>query len=70
MEEWKSALVYVLDRGKTEGQIKQDICSKSVAVYLISSFEGVRGLRKLYDNDLILDEYISGLSLYIENLKV
>ena len=70
VEEWKSALVYVLDRGKTEGQIKQDICSKSVAVYLISSFEGVRGLRKLYDNDLILDEYISGLSLYIENLKV
>ncbi|MBD1259005.1 TetR/AcrR family transcriptional regulator [Maribacter polysiphoniae] len=69
IEEWKSALVYVLDRGKTEGSVRKDICSKSVAVYLISAFEGVRGLRKLYDNDLILDEYISGLSLYIKQIS-
>lgn len=69
VEEWKSALVYVLDRGKTEGGIKKDICSKSVAVYLISAFEGIRGLRKLYDNDLILDEYMAGLSVYINQIK-
>jgi len=69
VEEWKSALVYVLERGKAEGQFKQDVSSTSVAVYLISSFEGVRGLRKLYDNDSILDEYIAGLSLYINNIK-
>ncbi|MDE3742028.1 TetR/AcrR family transcriptional regulator [Maribacter polysaccharolyticus] len=69
VEEWKSALVYVLERGKTEGAIKESICSKSVAVYLISAFEGIRGLRKIYDNDLILDEYIAGLSLYIDQIK-
>ncbi|MGH1435770.1 MAG: TetR/AcrR family transcriptional regulator [Lewinella sp.] len=70
IEEWKSALVYLIDRGKEENAISKNISSKALAVYLISAFEGIRGIRKLYDNDLILDEYIAGLSFYLKQIGV
>ena len=66
---WRDALIVLLERGKIEGSIKQDISSASVAVYLISAFEGVRGIRKLYDTDVILDQYMSGLSIYLQQIK-
>lgn len=70
IEQWKLALVELIERGKKENSIGKAISSHAVAVYLISAFEGIRGIRKLYDNDSILDEYISGLSLYLKQLKV
>ncbi|MBQ0787123.1 MAG: TetR family transcriptional regulator C-terminal domain-containing protein, partial [Oceanihabitans sp.] len=70
IEEWKTALINLIDRGKIEKTIDDNISSTAVAVYLISAFEGIRGIRKLYDNDAILDEYITGLSLYLKQIKL
>ena len=70
IEEWQAALIHLIDRGKLENTIKKDVSSRAVSVYLISAFEGIRGIRKLYDNDLIIDEYILGLSLFIKQIKV
>ncbi|QWX83023.1 TetR/AcrR family transcriptional regulator [Cellulophaga sp. HaHaR_3_176] len=70
IEQWKIALVQLIERGKSEKSIRESISSSAVAIYLISSFEGIRGIRKLYDNDLILEEYIEGLSLYLKQIKV
>lgn len=69
IEEWKSAIIHLIERGKTEGSIKKHISSNAVATYLISAFEGVRGIRKLYNDDTILKDYISGLSFYLRQLK-
>ena len=69
IEEWKTALINLIDRGKTEETINESISSTAVAVYLISAFEGIRGIRKLYDNDAILDEYVVGLSLYLKQIR-
>jgi len=69
VEEWKTALVQLIERGKFENSIKKDTPSEAVAVYLISAFEGIRGIRKLYDNDAILDEFIAGLTLYLKQIK-
>lgn len=69
IEEWKTAIVTLLERGKTENSIKKESNSKAIAMYLISAFEGVRGIRKLYNDDAILDEYMAGLSLYLQQLK-
>ena len=69
IEEWKSALIHLLERGKQENSIHKDISNTAVAIYLISAFEGVRGIRKLYNDDLILDYYMSGLTLYLNQLK-
>lgn len=70
IEKWKSALIDLIERGKAENTINKTISSPAAAVYLISAFEGIRGIRKLYDNDEILDEYISGLSFYLKQLEV
>lgn len=69
IEDWKAALIRLIDRGKMEGSIKATVNSHAAAVYLISAFEGIRGIRKLYDDDTILDEYVSGLSLYLDQIK-
>ncbi|WP_055443703.1 TetR/AcrR family transcriptional regulator [Lacinutrix himadriensis] len=69
IEDWKAALILLIERGKSENTINKNISSNAVAVYLISAFEGIRGIRKLYDNDDILEEYIAGLSLYLKQLK-
>ncbi|PPK94007.1 TetR family transcriptional regulator [Nonlabens xylanidelens] len=70
IEKWKAALIELIERGKRENSIKQEISNQAVAVYLISSFEGIRGIRKLYDNDAILVDYLSGLQLYLKQIKV
>ncbi|GGG44739.1 TetR/AcrR family transcriptional regulator [Bizionia arctica] len=70
IEQWKTALVQLIERGKVENSIKKDISSKATAMYLISSFEGIRGIRKLYDTDVVIEEYISGLSFYLQQMKV
>ena len=63
------ALIQLIERGQYENTIKKNISSNAIAVYLISAFEGIRGIRKLYNNDDILEEYITGLSLYINQIK-
>ena len=69
IEEWKTALIDLLERGKVDNSIKQDISSAAVAIYLISAFEGIRGIRKLYDDDIVINEYLNGLALYLKQLK-
>ncbi|MEM5563774.1 MULTISPECIES: TetR/AcrR family transcriptional regulator [Psychroserpens] len=70
IELWKTALVELIERGKRENSLKKDISSKAVAIYLISAFEGIRGIRKLYDNDSVLEEFLSGLTFYLKQIKV
>ncbi|WP_158838585.1 TetR/AcrR family transcriptional regulator [Polaribacter sp. L3A8] len=70
IEEWKTALINLIDKGKKQKTIKNAISSEATAVYLISAFEGMRGIRKLYDTDEIIDEYVLGLSMYINQIKV
>jgi AcrR family transcriptional regulator len=70
IEKWKSALVNLIEKGKEQDNIKNEIPSESVAIYLISAFEGIRGIRKIYEDDMVLNQYISGLSLYINQLKL
>ena len=69
IEKWKEAIVALIKKGKNENHIKKEIDNEAVAIYLISAFEGIRGIRKLYDNDMVLNQYISGLSLYLNQIK-
>ena len=69
IDEWRIGLIALIERGKAEKTIKEGVASHAVAIYLISAFEGIRGIRKLYEDDQILEEYISGLSSYIEQIK-
>lgn len=69
VEKWKSSLIALVERGKAEGSIKKSTNNEAVAIFLISSFEGIRGIRKLYDDDQIINDYIKGISDYLQQLK-
>ena len=69
IDEWRAALVALIDKGKRTGNIKKEIKSDAVAIYLIGAFEGVRGLRKLYKDDEIFEAYLNGIEIFINQLS-
>ena len=69
IEEWKSAIITVIEKGKKANNINHRVDSAAVAVFLISAFEGVRNMRKLYNNDEVLDGYHAALKTYIDQLR-
>lgn len=68
IEDWKAMLIKVIDYGKHKKEIKAEISSSATAIYLISAFEGIRGIRKVYDNDDILFDYLGALKNNIRQL--
>ena len=68
ISDWKSALIKVLEEGKLKKEIRKDVNSSAVAIYLISGFEGIRGIRKVFDDDKILLEYLETLKNHISQL--
>jgi AcrR family transcriptional regulator len=69
VDEWKAGLVHLIDRGKNEMSFRNDLSSTAIAIYIISAFEGVRGIRKLYNDDTIIEEYKLAFINYIQQLK-
>ena len=67
-EEWRSALIKTIDIGKKRGEIKQEINSSATAISLICAFEGVRGVRKVYDDDDIFYEFLESMGLFLNSL--
>ena len=69
-EEWREALIKVIETGKSAGEIKKDVNSSAVAISLICAFEGVRGMRKVYDSDTIFNEFLESMGSFIKNLGI
>ena len=69
-EEWREALIEIIESGKDKSEIKKDVNSSSVAISLICAFEGVRSIRKVYDDDIIFNEFLESMGGFIKNLGV
>lgn len=69
IDEWKESLQNLLELGQEQGEIRSDVEPLSTATFLISAFEGARGIAKLYPNDQLLQEYLQGLKPYILQLR-
>jgi AcrR family transcriptional regulator len=69
-EEWKEALIKIIETGKSKSEIKKDVNSSSVAISLICAFEGVRSIRKVYDDDIIFNEFLESMGNFIKNLGI
>ncbi len=69
-EEWREALINALEVGKSRNEIKKDIDTSSAAISLICAFEGVRSVRKVYDDDKIFNEFLKSMGMFIKNLAV
>ena len=69
IEEWKEALITFIEEGKQKGEMSAGVNSAAAATFLISAFEGIRGIRKLYNDDRILEDYLAAVRNYIESFK-
>jgi TetR/AcrR family transcriptional repressor of nem operon len=45
-EEWIGGIAAVLERGKSEGSVRQDVDSRAVAAFVVATIEGSYGLAK------------------------
>lgn len=68
IDTWVAAVVKILERGHRDGSIKPETNPQQAAIYLVSSFEGMRGIRKLYTDDMNWNAYKAALENYIDQL--
>ena len=69
MDGWKDALIDVLEIGKKNNEIKKEVDSNAAATYLICSFEGARGIRKIYNDDALFNNYLLAVKEYIKSIS-
>jgi AcrR family transcriptional regulator len=69
MDGWKDALINVIEMGKKNNEIKKEVDSKAAATYLICSFEGARGIRKIYNDDVLFSNYLEAVKEYIRSIS-
>jgi hypothetical protein len=55
--------------GKKNNEIKKEVDSKAAATYLICSFEGARGIRKIYNDDALFSNYLEAVKEYIRSIS-
>ena len=65
---WISTIEKVLENGKMNGKIRKDVNSKSIAQFIVSGYEGMKGVGKIYGKDLY-NAYLSQLKIYLETLR-
>ncbi|AVR45094.1 TetR/AcrR family transcriptional regulator [Christiangramia fulva] len=68
IDTWVNAVVEIIERGHKDGSIKPETNPHETAIYLVSSFEGMRGIRKLYTNDISWNAYRGALEKYLDQL--
>lgn len=68
IDTWVKAVVEIIERGHNDGSIKPETNPQQAAIYLVSSFEGMRGIRKLYTDDTNWNAYRTALENYIDQL--
>ena len=69
MDGWHKVLVETIESGIERNEIKKDVDSNSAATMLICSFEGTRGIRKIYDNDKLFENYLKAVKIFIKTIS-
>lgn len=69
MDGWKDALIDVIEIGKKNNEINKEVDSNAAATYLICSFEGARGIRKIYNDDTLFTNYLQAVKEYIKSIS-
>lgn len=69
IEEWKVSIVQLLKKGVENGELKSMVNPNHVATFIISAFEGARGIRKLQNDDEWLEAFTASIQIYLQGLK-
>jgi AcrR family transcriptional regulator len=68
IDTWIDAVIQLIESGHKDGSINPETNARQAAIYLVSSFEGMRGIRKLYNDDTNWNAYRAALENYIDQL--
>ena len=67
--DWRDAVAAALERGKTEGVIRQEVDSPAAATYIIASIEGCIGLAKNEGDAGVVTQCMRELGHYFDTLR-
>lgn len=67
MDAWRNLICRVINKGISQGEIRSNVESDTVASIMISTLEGAVMMSKLYSNPIHMDRAINHLNEYIEN---
>ena len=68
LDTWISTIEKALENGKINGTVRKDVDCKVVAQFIVSGYEGMKGVGKIYGKDLY-NAYLSQLKIYLESLR-
>ncbi|MFC3197648.1 TetR/AcrR family transcriptional regulator [Parapedobacter deserti] len=67
-QEWETAMVAAIERGKEMGFIRKDVSAKQVTLFVMSGYWGIRNFGKLENSKSIYLPYLKELRNYLNNL--
>jgi AcrR family transcriptional regulator len=66
--QWQEAIAAALEKGKTMGNVRQDVNTAQAALFILSGYGGIRNLGKIYGKD-IYTGHLSQLKNYLNSLS-
>lgn len=67
--EWENRLVTILENGKKNAFIRQDVNSVQAAFFILSGYWGIRNFGKLQNDKSVYMYYLNELKIFLENLR-
>lgn len=69
LDEWRHTLAAALERGKSRGQVREDVNTAAAAIFIISALEGLIGMGKASQSSALYEQGLRGLVEYLERLR-
>ena len=66
--QWQEAIATALEKGKTMGNVRQDVNTTQAALFILSGYGGIRNLGKIYGKEIYTD-HLSQLKNYLNSLS-
>ncbi|AZB27004.1 TetR/AcrR family transcriptional regulator [Chryseobacterium bernardetii] len=67
--EWEKRLVTILENGKKNGFIRQDVNSVQATFFILSGYWGIRNFGKLQNDQFVYMYYLNELKIFLGNLR-
>ena len=67
--EWEKRLVTILENGKKNAFIRQDVNSVQATFFILSGYWGIRNFGKLQNDQSVYMYYLNELKIFLENLR-
>ncbi|MEL6837425.1 MAG: TetR/AcrR family transcriptional regulator [Bacteroidota bacterium] len=68
LDTWIQTIQQSLELGQQQGQVRTDIDARDVAEFIVSGYEGIKGIGKIYGKK-VYRSYLAQLQVYLRTLR-